>query len=142
MLYIKSSLHIIFYCILVDPGNSKQHKDPRRELGISLFSYLSFLKFWKEDRVILIIFLFEYFLYENKREEIIWLLQNKINIGGKILKSIFSSFWSFFGDFICIRKICIFSKLHFRPRKCSLCSKYSIRWRKFVLAFLEFYFIF
>ena len=34
-----------FICILVDPQNSMQLKDPRRELGISLFSYLSFLKF-------------------------------------------------------------------------------------------------
>ena len=47
MLYIRSSLHTIFYCILVDPRNFTQLKDPRRELGISLFSYLSFLKFWK-----------------------------------------------------------------------------------------------
>ena len=34
-----------FICILVDPRNFTQLKDPRRELGISLFSYLSFLKF-------------------------------------------------------------------------------------------------
>ena len=34
MLYTRSSLHIIFYCILVDPRNSTQLKDPRRELGI------------------------------------------------------------------------------------------------------------
>ena len=31
--------------ILVDPRNSTQLNDPRRELGISLFSYLSSLKF-------------------------------------------------------------------------------------------------
>ena len=36
--------HILF-CILVDPRNSTQLNDPRRELGISLFSYLSSLKF-------------------------------------------------------------------------------------------------
>ena len=41
------SLHIIFYCILVDPRDSTPLKDPRRELGISLFSYLSFLKSWE-----------------------------------------------------------------------------------------------
>ena len=62
-------MHIIFY--------SKQLKDPRRELGVSLFSYSSFLEFWKEDLLSLIIFLFEYFLYENKREGIKWLLQHK-----------------------------------------------------------------
>ena len=64
------------YCILVDPRNSKQLKDPRRELGISLFSYLSLLKFWKEDRLILIIFSSNIF-YENKREGIKWISQNK-----------------------------------------------------------------
>ena len=39
--------HCISYFIafLVDPRNSMRLKDPRRELGISLFSYLSFLKF-------------------------------------------------------------------------------------------------
>ena len=50
--------HCISYFIAfwLDPRNSTQLKDPRRELGISLFSYLSFLEFWKEDRLILIIF--------------------------------------------------------------------------------------
>ena len=142
-------MHIIFYCISFhDPRNPKQLKDPRRELGISLFSYLNFikywngtmkmllwlalvlmcnipnfqfgmlyighscisyfiafsfailevlsnsrtrgeswefryfhiwvfLKFWKEDHLVLIIFLSEYFQHENKREGIKWLLQNK-----------------------------------------------------------------
>ena len=39
--------HCISYFIafLVDPRNSTQLKKPRRELGISLFSYLSFLEF-------------------------------------------------------------------------------------------------
>ena len=37
--------HCISYFIAfwLDPRNSTQLKDPRRELGISLFSYLSFL---------------------------------------------------------------------------------------------------
>ena len=41
--------HCISYFIAfwLDPRNSTQLKDPRRELGISLFSYLSFLKFWE-----------------------------------------------------------------------------------------------
>src|SRR4051812_5833974 len=38
-------MHNIFSCILVDPRNFTQLKDPRRELEISLFIYLSFLKF-------------------------------------------------------------------------------------------------
>ena len=39
--------HCISYFIAfwLDPSNSTQLKDPRRDLGISLFSYLSFLKF-------------------------------------------------------------------------------------------------
>ena len=44
-----------FICILVDPRNFTQLKDPRRELGISFFSYLSVLKFWKWDHLILFI---------------------------------------------------------------------------------------
>ena len=50
--------HCISYFIAfwLDPRNSTQLKDPRRELGISLFSYSSFLEFWKEDRLVLIIF--------------------------------------------------------------------------------------
>ena len=46
--------YFIAFCL--DPRNSMQLKDLRRELGISLFSYSSFLEFWKEDRLILIIF--------------------------------------------------------------------------------------
>ena len=46
ILYIAHHMHIIFYLHFVcDPRNPKQLKDPQRELGISLFSYLSFLKF-------------------------------------------------------------------------------------------------
>ena len=45
MLYIRSSMHTIFYCFWFYPRNFTQLKDPRRELGISLYSYLSFLKF-------------------------------------------------------------------------------------------------
>ena len=33
-------MHIVFSCILVDPRNFTQLKDLRRELEISLFSYL------------------------------------------------------------------------------------------------------
>ena len=34
-----------FILLLVDPRNSTQLKDPRRELGISRFSYLNFIKY-------------------------------------------------------------------------------------------------
>lgn len=34
-----------FICFQFDPRNSMQLKNPQRELGISLFSYLCFLKF-------------------------------------------------------------------------------------------------
>ena len=50
--------HCISYFIaFFYPRNSTQLKDPRRELGISLFSYSSFSRILKEDRLILIIFL-------------------------------------------------------------------------------------
>ena len=70
MLYIRSSLHIIFCCIWLDPTNSTQLKDPRRELGIPLFSYLSFPEILKRGSFDFNYFLFEYFFYENKRERI------------------------------------------------------------------------
>ena len=40
MLYIRSPCIFYFSCILVDPRNFTQLKDLRRELEISLFSYL------------------------------------------------------------------------------------------------------
>ena len=49
-------MHIIFYFAFgLILEISTQPKDPRRELGISLFSYLSFLKFWEYDHLILFI---------------------------------------------------------------------------------------
>ena len=61
--------HCISYFIafLVDPRNSTQLKDPRRELGISLFSYLSFLKNLKIGSFDFIYFIFNYFYYKNMR---------------------------------------------------------------------------
>ena len=47
MLYTRTSLHIIFYCILVDPRNSTQLKDPRRELGVRYFHIWVFSNFEK-----------------------------------------------------------------------------------------------
>ena len=42
MLYIRSSLHIRFYCFpFRNPRNPKQLKDPQRELGISRFLTIS-----------------------------------------------------------------------------------------------------
>ena len=69
--------HCISYFIAfwLDPRNFTQRKDPRRELGILLFSYLIFLKFWKKGSFDFIIFLSVHFQYKNKREEIKWLFQ-------------------------------------------------------------------
>ena len=68
--------HILF-CILSDPRNSTQLKDPRRELGISLFSYLGFSQILKIGSFDFIYFIFNYFYYKNMREGIKWLSQNK-----------------------------------------------------------------
>ena len=64
--------HCISYFIAfwLDPRNSTQLKDLRRELGISLFSYLSFSQILKRGSFDFNYFLFEYFFYENKREGI------------------------------------------------------------------------
>ena len=68
--------HCISYFIVswLDSRNSTQLKDPRRELGISLFSYLSFSNF--ENRIIwLYLFYLQLFLLSNMREGIKWLSQ-------------------------------------------------------------------
>ena len=52
----------------LDPRNSTQLKDPRRELGISLFSYLSFSQICKRGSFDFNYFIFNYFLHKNKRE--------------------------------------------------------------------------
>ena len=55
--------HSISYFIAfwLDPRNSTQLKDPRTELGISLFSYLSFSQILKRGSFGFNYFLFEYF---------------------------------------------------------------------------------
>ena len=77
MLYIRSSLYIIFICILVDPRNSTQLKDPRRELRISLFFIFEFSQILKIGSFHFTYFIFNYFYYKNMREGIKWLSQNK-----------------------------------------------------------------
>ena len=74
-----------FIAFWLDPRNSTQLKDPRRELGISLFSYLSFSQILKRGSFDFNYFIFKYFFYKNKRERIKWLPQKKI--GDLILKS-------------------------------------------------------
>jgi hypothetical protein len=59
-----------FFAFWFDPTNSTQLKDPRRELGISLFSYSSFSRMLKRGSFDFNYFLFEYFFYKNKRERI------------------------------------------------------------------------
>ena len=80
--------HCISYFIAfwLDPRNSTQLKDPRRELGISLFLYSSFSRILKRGSFDFYYFLFEYFFYKNKRERIKWLPKNK-KIGYLMLKS-------------------------------------------------------
>ena len=53
-------MHILFSCILVDPRNFTQLKDLRRELEISLFSYLRVFSNF-EKRIIWFI----YFIFNN-----------------------------------------------------------------------------
>ena len=107
-------MHIIFSCILVDPRNFTQLKDPRRELEISLFSYLRvFSNFEKEDHLIYFFHLQLFFRYQKiykrgnnmtfpklrKNED----LMNKSNFG----------FAGVYSRFIWIGKNCVFSKIAF-----------------------------
>ena len=59
MLYIRSSCITYFIAFFCDPRDSMQLKDPRRELGISLFHIWVFSNF--ENRIIC----FNYFLSKN-----------------------------------------------------------------------------
>ena len=67
----RSSCISYFYCNVGSIlENSTQLKDPRRELGISLFSYLGFFSN-AENRIIdFIYFIFRYFYYQKFREGI------------------------------------------------------------------------
>lgn len=51
ILYIGYHMHIIFYCIFVDPRISKQLKDPQRELGISFIFVFEFPQILKSGSV-------------------------------------------------------------------------------------------
>ena len=75
-----------------------------------LFEFSQILRIGSFD---FIYFIIDYFYYKNIWEEIIWLLQNNWNIGGKMLKS----FIGFYSDFICIKKYCMFSKYLFCVKK-------------------------
>ena len=72
MLYIGHHMHIIFYLHFgIDTRNSKQLKDPWRELGISFIFIFELSQILEEDHFGFNILLAEYFKYQNKREKII-----------------------------------------------------------------------
>ena len=58
--------HCISYFIafLVDPINSKATQGPTERVGDFVIFIFEFSQIWKEDHLVLIIFLFKYFLYE------------------------------------------------------------------------------
>ena len=108
-------MHIIFSCILVDPRNFTQLKDLRRELEISLFSYLrvfSNLKRGSFDLFISSSIIFPISKYERgnnmtfpkyrKNEDLI----NRSNF---VFRCLFVFLW--------IGKNVRFRKLHFRSRE-------------------------
>ena len=109
-------MHILFSCILVDPRNFTQLKDPGRELEISLFSYLRVLSnFGKEDHLIYLFHLQLFFQYQKykrgnnmtfpkyrKNEDLI----NRSNF---VCRSLFA----FYLD----REKCAFSKIAFSARR-------------------------
>ena len=90
-----------------DPRNSKQLKDPRRELRISCFSYLNFIKYWNEDFGFNYFSLRKYFILKYTRGDHMnspkWLKYLRKNIKIKYL-----ILFGFYCYFICIRKIACF----------------------------------
>ena len=70
MLYTRSSLHIIFYCILADPRKYCATQGPSKRVGhfiIFIFEFSQILKIGSFD---FIYFIFAYFYYKNMREGI------------------------------------------------------------------------
>ena len=70
MLYTRSSLHIIFYCILVDHRKFYATQGPSERVGdfvIFIFEFSQILKIGSFD---FIYFIFNYFYYKNMREGI------------------------------------------------------------------------
>ena len=133
-------MHIIFFSHFPILENFTQLKDPRRELGIFPSSHTwTFLKYQNKDH-----FGFNYFsspkIFPIKIiwEEIIWLLQNKWNIGGKRLKS---NIWFLSGVycyFIWIwKKYAFFKNCIFRPKNVHYVLNILLRWRKLFLAFFR-----
>ena len=59
-----------FIAFWLDPRNSTQLKDPRRELGISLFFIFELSQILKIGSFDFIYFIFNYFYYKNMREGI------------------------------------------------------------------------
>ena len=135
-------MHIIFYCILVliqeILSNSRTHGE---SWGFCLFSYLNFSQIWKEDH-----FGFNYFSLQNisniknKREEIKWLLQNKRNIVGKMLKSNKNFISILFAILFELEKYAFFRIAFLGQKNVHSVLNISFRWWKLFFAFLEFIF--
>ena len=112
MLYIGHHMHTIFYLRFgCDPRNLKQLKDPRRELEVSQIFIFEFFQIWKEDN-------FDFNLFSpnfsnNKWEKIIWLLQQRRNIGEENFEIKLLFYLNFICYFIRIRENMHFWKLHF-----------------------------
>ena len=110
MLYIRSSLHSIFYCILANPRNPKQLKDPRRESwGFRYFHIWVFSNF--ENRIIGFNYfsLRKYFILKYMRGEnmtspkIIEILEEKI------LKSNIRFYLDFIAILFALEKLHVFN---------------------------------
>ena len=131
-------MHIIFSCILVHPRNFTQLKDPRRELEISLFSYLSSLKFGKEDHLIYLFHLQLFFQYQKKSERGNNMTFPKLGKNEDLMNESSFGFAGvllrfFIGKNARFQKNCILG-----PEKSSFCSAHFRSRGKFTLDFSEF----
>ena len=107
-------MHILFSCILVDPRNFTQLKDLRRELEISLFSYLRVFSNLKRGSFDLFISSSNNFPISKKYKRGNNMTFPKLRKNEDLINRSNFVLPEFYLHFIWIRKNARFRKLHFR----------------------------
>ena len=122
MLYIDHSCISYFIAYSFhDPRNSKQLRDPWRELGISLFSYLNFIKYRNEDQFVLLFFSLKIFHIKNYMKGDNMTFAKIMEYWRKNIKNKYLILFGFYLILFELGKICVFQNCILGPNKCSPC---------------------